>query len=116
MKSLFTTLVMIFLSCQLSLASAFESFNSASQEFHQAFSHDQSIDHHHHDAFATHFDHGSSDASHQHVSDSFQSMALVSGSDSDSASATSDLRPSLGLKEPPSVFIDGWLRPPRSLV
>ncbi|MFY9136458.1 hypothetical protein [Zwartia sp.] len=116
MKSFFSTFVAILLSCQLSLATAFESFNYASNEVHQAFSHDQSIDHHHHDAFATHFDHGGGDAAHQHVTDHFQSSALVPDSDALPPTSIVELLIAFNPQEPPSVFLDGLLRPPRKLV
>lgn len=103
------------LSCQLSLASALEGFNSASNEVHLAFSHDQSVDHHHHDAFATHFDHSGGDVAHQHVSDNFQSSALVSNSAVLSATAVVESRVTFNPQAPPSVFLDGLLRPPRTL-
>lgn len=116
MKRFFFLIVAIFLSCQLSLASALEGFNFVSNEVHQAFSHDQSIDHHHHDAFETHFDHSGGDLAHQHVFDNFQSSALVSNSAVFSATVVVESRVTFNPQEPPSVFLDGLLRPPRRLV
>ena len=115
MIRIFSLCVAIFISCQLSLAAAFESFNYASDEIHQAFSHDQSIDHHH-DAFATHFDHSGGDVTHQHVTDHFQSSALVPDSDAIPPTSIVESLIAFNPQEPPSVFLDGLLRPPRKLV
>jgi len=116
MKSFFPIFVAILLSCQLSLATAFESLNYASNEVHQAFSHDQFIDHHHHDALATHFDHSGSDAAHQHVTDHFQSSALVPDSGALPATSIFESLIAFNPQEPSSVILDGLLRPPRKLV
>lgn len=116
MKSFFSTFVAILLSCQLSLAAAFESFNYASNEVHQVFSHDQSIDHHHHDSFATHFEHSGGDAAHQHITDHFQFSALVSDSEVIPPLSIVESLIAFNPQEPPSVFLDGLLRPPRVLV
>jgi hypothetical protein len=116
MRNFFLTLVAILLSCQLSLASVFESFNYASSEVHQAFSHDQSIDHHHHDSFAIHFDHSGGDAAHQHVTDHFQSSALIPDADAILPASILELLTAFNPQEPSSVFLDGLLRPPRKLV
>jgi hypothetical protein len=81
MKRLKSLFIALLLSSQLSFAGAFESFNVAVNEVHQVFSHNQAIEHHHHDAFE---------------------MVKVLIAPPPQA--------------PPSVFLDGFLRPPRATV
>lgn len=113
MKRLSSFVVALLLSCQLSFAAAFESFNVASNEVHQALSHEQAIDHHHHDAFLTHLDHSNADPAHQHVTDSFQASALLGSSGDLTVVMASCALSSAPPQEPLSVFLDGLLRPPR---
>jgi len=109
-------LLAIFLSCQLSFAAAFTSFSIAANEVHQAFSHDQAIDHHHHDSFVTHVDHPNSEPAHQHGSDSFPTSALITSNDFLPVNqVTSDLI-AFSPKQPLAVFLDGLLRPPRTFL
>ena len=105
--------VALLLSCQLTLVAAFESFSVAANEIHQVLSHDEAIDHHHHDAFTTHFDHEATGSSHQHFTDTFQSPALLTSRGLLSAFPTASTPIAFNPLEPPAVFLDGWLRPPR---
>ncbi|MCM0035122.1 MAG: hypothetical protein NBV66_04970 [Burkholderiaceae bacterium] len=105
--------VALLLSCQLSFVAAFESFSVAANEIHQVLSHNEAIDHHHHDAFTTHFDHETADSTHQHFTDSFQSPALLASRGLLSAFPTASPPTAFNPIEPPAVFIDGLLRPPR---
>lgn len=116
MKRLSSFALAFFLSCQLGFAAAYESFNVSANEIHQALSHEQAIDHHHYDAFVTYLDHSNTDPAHQHVTDNFQSSALLDSSDNLTivmvACALSGVHP----QAPPSVFLDCLLRPPRPTV
>lgn len=113
MKRLSSIVVALLLSCQLSFAAALESFQVASNEIHQALSHEQAIEHHHHDAFVTHLDHSNTDPAHQHATDNFQSSALLDSSGDLTIVMASCALSSFHLQKSPSVFLDGLLRPPR---
>jgi hypothetical protein len=108
--------IALLLSCQLSFAAAVESFNVAANEVHQVLSHDQAIDHHHHDAFVTHVNHTNADPTHQHVTDSFQSPDLLMHIGLVSAAMTASVQAAFHPQKPPAVFLDGLLRPPRPRV
>jgi len=116
MNRLSSFVVALLLSCQLSFAAAVESFSVVANEVHQIFSHDQAIDHHHHDDFVTHVDHASADPTHQHVTDSFQSPALLTSSVFHSVALTASPQSAFNPQEPPAIFLDGFLRPPRPSV
>ena len=112
MQRLSSIVVALLLSCQLSFAAALESFQVASNEIHQALSHEQAIDHHHHDAWVTYLDHANADPSHQHSTDNFQTSALLDSGDDLTITMASCALSSFHLQESPSVFLDGLLRPP----
>jgi hypothetical protein len=116
MKRLKSLFIALLLSSQLSFAGAFESFNVAVNEVHQVFSHNQAIEHHHHDAFETHIDHGSTDSTHQHVTDTFQSSALLPHTALFPIVMMVKVLIAPPPQAPPSVFLDGFLRPPRATV
>jgi hypothetical protein len=116
MKRLQSLFVALLLSSQLSCAGAFESFSVAVNEIHQVFSHKQAIAHHHHDAFETHIDHGTADSSHQHVTDTFQSSALLSHNELFVIAMMVKVLIAPPPQAPPSVFLDGLLRPPRATI
>jgi hypothetical protein len=113
MKRLNSLFVALLLSCQLSFAAAYESFNVAANEVHQVFSHDHAIDHHHHDAFSAHFDHASVDPAHQHLHDNAQTSALLPVVDAFLVPPISNASLVFYPNAPPFVFLDGLLRPPR---
>ena len=106
----------IILSCQMTLVSAVETFTVASDEVHQALSHEQVVDHHHHDAFSTHVDHYNGENGHQHITDNFQFSALASAPNSFIFLAKTRALRASHPKEPSSVYLDGLLRPPRTTV
>lgn len=116
MNRLSSFVVALLLSCQLSFAAAVESFSVVANEIHQIFSHDQAIDHHHHDDFATYVDHANADPAHQHVTDGFQSPALLTSSVLHSVALTASTTIAFNPPEPPAIFLDGLLRPPRPSV
>jgi hypothetical protein len=105
--------VALILSCQLSFTAAIESFSVAANEVHQVLSHQQTVDHHHRDAFATPSDQVNSDSTHQHATDSFQSPDLLMSIGLLSAATTASVQAAFHHQKPPSVFLDGLLRPPR---
>lgn len=106
-------IIAIILSCQMTLVSAVEIFTVASDEIHQALSHEQVIDHHHHDAFSTHVDHHNGENGHQHTSDNFQTSALASDLNPFTFLVRTEALRALHPKEPSSVYLEGLLRPPR---
>jgi hypothetical protein len=116
MKRLKSFFIALLLSTQLSFAVAVESFSVAINEVHQVFSHKQAIEHHHHDAFETHIDHGSADSTHQHVTDTFQSSALRPHTELFAIVMMVKVLIAPPSQAPPSVFLDGLLRPPRAKV
>lgn len=116
MKKLKSFFVALLLSSQLSFAVAVESFSVAANEVHQAFSHTQAIEHHHHDAFETHVSHGTTDPAHQHVTDTFQSSALLPDTELFAIVVMVKVLIAPLPQAPPSVFLDGLLRPPRATV
>jgi uncharacterized surface anchored protein len=105
----------ILLSCQLSVVAAVEQFTIASNEVHQNFSHDQVIDHHHHDAFAVHFDKNSSNSDHQHTTDNFQNSALLTHFELLTINLAKNVHVTFNPQEPSSTVLDGLLRPPQLL-
>lgn len=116
MSSFRSFIVAIILSCQMTLVSAVEIFTVASDEIHQVLSHEQVVDHHHHDAFSTHADHHNGENGHQHTSDNFQTSALTSDLNAFSFLARTEALRAPHPKEPSSVYLDGLLRPPRTTV
>lgn len=114
MKRLSSFVVAVLLSCQLSFAAAYESFNTAANEVHQALSHEHAIDHHHHDAFVTHLDLSNIDSAHQHSTDSFQSSALLASIDLVTTPDTAVSKTVFNPHKLTTVFLDGLLRPPRA--
>jgi hypothetical protein len=116
MKTLKSFFVALLLSSQLSFAVAVESFSVAANEVHQFFSHQQAIAHHHHDAFETHIDHGTADPTHQHVTDTFQSSALLPHTELFAIVVMVKVLIAPPPQAPPSVFLDGLLRPPRATI
>jgi hypothetical protein len=116
MKKLKSFFVALLLSSQLSFAVAVESFSVAANEVHHVFSHKQAIEHHHHDAVETHIDHGTADTSHQHVTDTFQSSALLPHTELFAIVMVVKVLIAPYPQAPPSVFLDGLLRPPRATV
>jgi len=116
MKNLCGFFVALILSCQLSVATAFERHNVAASKVHQAFSHDLTIAHHHHDAFSTLVDTNFSETAHHHVTDNFPSSALLP--DFGQLSVISSIKSitTFNPRLPPTVFLDGLLRPPRTTV
>jgi len=96
------------------LAAAVESFTLAADEVHQAFSHDQVIDHHHHDAFTAQYESMVGEPAHHHASDNFQTSGLVPHFNFISVTTASKALTTLNPQDSPSVFLDGLLRPPRA--
>jgi hypothetical protein len=113
MKRLSSLFVALLLSCQLSFAAAFESFNVAANEVHQVFSHDHFVDHHHLDAFSADLDHLNGDHAHQHFNDNLQTSALLPFVGAFLAPPNANVPLVSHPNEPPIVFLDGLLRPPR---
>ncbi len=116
MKRLSSLFVAILLSLQLTLAGAVGSFTAVADDVHQVFSHAQAVDHHHHDAFVTHTDHSSGEAAHQHVTDHSQTSAVLPDSNSLFVTATTGTLSSRSPSWPLAVFLDGLLRPPRTIL
>ena len=116
MTSLSSFVIALLLSCQLTFTAAVESFSVAANEVHQVFSHDQSIGHHHHDAFAAQADYEATDPAHQHVSDNSQSSALLPHIECFLSTITAEVLITSHPKELPSIFLDTLLRPPRASV
>lgn len=108
--------IAIILSFQITLVSAVETFIVASDEVHQALSHEQLVDHHHHDAFSTHTEHYNGENGHQHTSDNFQTSALASDVKPFAFLARTEILRASPLKEFLSAYLDGLLRPPRASV
>jgi hypothetical protein len=89
---------------------------SASNDLHVATSHEQVINHHHHDAFSSHSDHSDSSEVHHHTGDSLQSIALVPEMLDPIHITDSEARQRLSLDPPLDIFLDGLLRPPQMIL
>ncbi len=116
MRRIYIFCVVVFLSCQLTLTAAAGSFIVSSTEVHQLFAHDHEVDHHHHDTFATHYDHGSEEPLHQHITDGVQHSALLGDCQAVFTTVVTVSKIAFTLNAPPVVFLDCLLRPPRELV
>jgi|GEM_PF-1081040 len=116
MNKLRILIITILLSCQLSVVAAVEQLTLASKEVHQNFSHDLATDHHHHDAFAIHFDQSSSNTHHQHASDNFQSFALLTHFEPLTINLARNALYIFSPQEQPSVILDVLLRPPQIFI
>ena len=75
--------------------------------------HVQDIDHHHHDDDSLHLSSDSdSNAPHFHVDDGFHPIGLNALFDDSGFAAMQSTPPPAVISEPPTVFLDGLLRPP----
>ena len=78
--------------------------------------HELAVDHHHDDAFLSHFDHDDESGLHVHVADNVQSLALVAENVSSAGFHGRDAQLSLRADQPRAVFLEGLLRPPQLLL
>ena len=87
-----------------------------SDSFHVMTTHQEAIDHHHHDSFSLHIDHDDVSMVHKHAGDSAQNIAVLC----DNNLATPLLKVSrvhlTRLEQPTSTFIDSLFRPPQLTV
>ena len=81
--------------------------------FHVMTTHQDAIDHHHHDSFSLHISHDDVSMVHQHAGDSAQNIAVLC----ENNSATPLLKVSrvhlTRFEQPTSAFIDSLFRPPQ---
>lgn len=77
--------------------------------------HQQDIDHHHHDDASLHLASDQDSGLHFHADAGIQPLALMAWANDTAFGSVTGARPATQLDEPPSVFLDGLLRPPSPL-
>ena len=87
--------------------------NAQAEQLPHMSVHVQDIDHHHHDDDSLHLSSDSdSSAPHFHVDDGFHPIGLTALFDDSGFAAMQSEPPLAVISEPPTVFLDGLLRPP----
>jgi len=109
-------LALWFLCSQMLFGSVAGPSAAAYDDLHVATAHQLALDHHHHDEFSSHFDHDDGASSHTHVVDSFQSFGLIEEDSSDFRIFGGQTQPTLAIARPPTIFLEGLLRPPQTLL
>jgi hypothetical protein len=105
-----------FLCSQVLLVSVMGASAAAYDDLHVATAHQLALDHHHHGEFSSHFDHDDGADTHVHAVDSFQSFGLIQEGSSDFGIFGGQTQTTLAIARPPTIFLEGLLRPPQTLL
>jgi hypothetical protein len=97
------------------MASAGLMFAHTHSGMHHLSSNDQIVDHHHHGVFTIYAGDSNSEAKHQHLTDSTQVVGLLAIASTESPDRDERVILSSSFLIPSDIFLEGPLRPPRSL-